>query len=500
MGTMMQQPSLAPRAAQPPPPQGQLEEQGQRKDGGKREDRGKQKGQGKREERGKREGRGQRAQPRAARRGPALATLATAQFLVVLSTSIVNVALPSIGSGLRLSPAALSWVVNAYVLAFGALLLVGGRLGDVRGSRRVFTAGTAVFALASLVAGFAPSAPLLIAARAVQGVGAALLAPAALALLLGAFPPGPGRGRALGIWGAVSGAGGAVGVLLSGLLTELYGWPAVFLVQVPVAVLCLVATLLVVPAGKPAGGAVDALGAVVSTVALTALVYALTAKNLIAGAVGLLLLAVFAARQAKARTPLVPPRLLRTGRVTAANVAMTLLGAVYVGLFSFLPLYQQQVLHYGPLAAGLTQLPLALAVVTGSVLAPRLPARAGAPTALAALTAGLAWLSVGPDHGPFAAGSFAVHLLGPSLLIGAGLGIAFVRLTALSTDGVPAADSGLAGGLLNTTRQLGGALGLALMTAVAPAAADYRTAFLTAAVLAALTTTTALFALTGRKH
>jgi len=490
METRTQPWSPAPRAAQSPPSQGEQGKQGERKE------RGEPKEQGREEP----EDRGPREHPRPARRGAALATLATAQFLVVLSTSIVNVALPSIGSGLRLSPAALSWVVSAYVLAFGALLLVGGRLGDVLGSRRVFTAGTGVFALASLAAGLVPSAPLLIAARAVQGMGAALLAPAALALLLGAFPPGPGRGRALGVWGAVSGAGGAVGVLLSGLLTELYGWPAVFLVQVPVAVLCLVATLLVVPAGEPAGGAVDVLGAVVSTVALTALVHALTAKNLLAGAAGLLLLAAFAARQARARTPLIPPRLLRTGKVAAANVAMTLLGAVYVGLFSFLPLYQQQVLHYSPLAAGLTQLPLALAVVTGSVLAPRLPARAGTPAALAVLTAGLAWLAAGPDHGPFAAGSFAAHLLGPSLLVGAGLGIAFVRLTALSTDGVPAADLGLAGGLINTTRQLGGALGLALMTAVAPAAADYTTAFLTAAVIAALTATTALFAFTGRKH
>ncbi|MCP9206677.1 MFS transporter [Streptomyces sp. NEAU-Y11] len=434
------------------------------------------------------------------RQGPALVALATAQFLVVLSTSIVNVALPSISAGLGLSPTALSWVVNAYVLAFGALLLVGGRLADLVGSRRMFTAGMTVFALASLVAGLTSSAPLLIAARAVQGVGAALLAPAALSLLLGTFPPGPGRGRALGIWGAVSGAGGAVGVLLSGLLTELYGWPAVFLVQVPIAALSLVATLIVVPPGRATGGAVDILGALISTVSLTAVVYALTTRNVLAGAAGLLLLAVFARQQTRARTPLVPPRLLRTGKVAAANLTMTLLGAVFVGLFSFLPLYQQRVLHYSPLAAGLTQLPLALAVVTGSMAAPRLPVRASTAGALTVLTGGLVWLSLGPDHGPFTIPSFTGQLLGPSLLIGAGLGIAFVRLTALSTDGVPAADSGLAGGLVNTTRQLGGALGLALMTAVAPAATDFGTAFLTAALVAAFAALTALFALTGKKQ
>ncbi|WP_328676835.1 MFS transporter [Streptomyces sp. NBC_00322] len=421
------------------------------------------------------------------RQGPALAALATAQFLVVLSTSIVNVALPALADGLTMSPAALSWVVNAYVLAFGALLLLGGRLADLLGRRRVFAVGMAVFALASLAAGLAPSAPVLIAARAVQGAGAALLAPAALALVLGVFPPGAGRGRALGVWGAVSGAGGAAGVLLSGVLTELYGWPAVFLVSVPVAAVSLAATLVLVPADEPAGGEVDILGALTSTAGLTALVYALTAKNPLAGAAGLVLLAVFAVRQKRARTPLVPPRLLRTGKVTVANAAMTLLGAVWVGLFYFLPLYQQQVLGYGPLAAGLTQLPLALSVVAASVLAPRLPARAGTPAALAALTLGLLWLSRAPDDA-----GFAVDLLGPSLLIGAGLGAAFVRLTALSTQDVPPADSGLAGGLINTTRQLGGALGLALMTAIAPTAAGHSAAFATAAVLAALTTLTTL--------
>lgn len=428
------------------------------------------------------------------RQGPALAALATAQFLVVLSTSIVNVALPALADGLSMSPAALSWVVNAYVLAFGALLLLGGRLADLLGRRRVFALGMAVFALASLAAGLAPSAPVLIAARAVQGAGAALLAPAALALVLGVFPPGPGRGRALGVWGAVSGAGGAAGVLLSGVLTELYGWPAVFLVSVPVAAVSLAATLVLVPADRPAGGDVDILGALTSAAGLTVLVYALTAKNPLAGAAGLVLLALFAVRQKRARSPLVPPRLLRTGKVTVANAAMTLLGAVWVGLFYFLPLYQQQVLGYGPLAAGLTQLPLALSVVAGSVLAPRLPARAGTPAALAVLTLGLLWLSRAPDDA-----GFAVDLLGPSLLIGAGLGAAFVRLTALSTEDVPPADSGLAGGLINTTRQLGGALGLALMTAIAPTAAGHSAAFVTAAVLAALTICTT-FTITRRKQ
>ena len=431
--------------------------------------------------------------------GPALVALATAQFVVVLSTSIVNVALPAVSGGLGLSSGALSWVVNAYVLAFGALLLPGGRFADLFGRRRMFVAGTTVFALASLAAGLAPNPGALIAARAAQGVGAALLAPAALALVLLIFPPGAKpqgggltRGAALGVWGAVSGAGGAAGVILGGVLTECYGWRAVFLVVVPIAVTSLGATLLLVPADRPTGGGLDLVGAIASTAGLTALVYALTAGQPLAAVAGLALLAAFADRQRRTTTPLVPPRLLRTGRVAAANLAMTLLGAVWVGLFYFLPLYQQQVLGYSALAAGLTQLPLALTVVVASTLAPRLPDRAGLGAALAALTLGLTLLALARTDG-----TFAVDLLGPSVLVGAGLGVAFVRLTTLATDGVPAADSGLAGGLVNTTRQTGGALGLALLTALAPTAGDHRTAFVTTALIALLTTAVALTTLTG---
>lgn len=435
--------------------------------------------------------------------GPALVALATAQFVVVLSTSVVNVALPAVSGGLGLSSGALSWVVNAYVLAFGALLLPGGRCADLFGRRRMFAAGTTVFALASLAAGLAPNAAALIAARAAQGAGAALLAPAALALVLLIFPPGPGpqagagltRGAALGVWGAVSGAGGAAGVILGGVLTEWYGWRAVFLVVVPIAVASLGATLLLVPADRPTGGRLDVVGAITSTAGLTALVYALTAKQPLAAAAGLTLLVLFADRQRRTGIPLVPPRLLRTGRVAAANLAMTLLGAVWVGLFYFLPLYQQQVLGYSALAAGLTQLPLALTVVAASTLAPRLPGRATLGAALTALTLGLGWLALARTDG-----TFAVDLLGPSVLVGAGLGVAFVRLTTLATDGVPAADSGLAGGLVNTTRQIGGALGLALLTALAPTPGDYRTAFATTAVIAVLTTAAALTTLTGPTH
>ncbi|MCS7479308.1 MFS transporter [Umezawaea endophytica] len=416
--------------------------------------------------------------------------LATAQFLVVLSTSIVNVALPSIRAGLRLSPAGMSWVVNAYVLAFGALLLLGGRAADVLGRRRVFLAGLGVFTTAALVAGLAPSAPVLVAARAVQGFGAAALAPAALSLVVALYP----TGRALAVWGAVSGAGGAAGVLLGGVLTSAFGWPSVFIAVVPVGVVVGVATLAAVPADTGSGAkGVDVPGALTVTAGLSALVWALSGGGPWLFGAAVVLLTAFVVVEHRTANPLVPLRLFTTGGVGAASVGMTVVGAVWVGLFFFLPLYQQQVLGFTPLAAGLTQLPLSLSNIAAAALAPRLAAgvggRAGLAGALAVLATGLAWLGRARVDGTFTA-----DVLGPSLLIGAGLGTAFVLLTAAAVDGVPAPDLGLAGGLTNATRQVGGAVGLAVLSAVAAArtggatdpaslANGYRAAFLTAAAL-----------------
>ncbi|MBB6347028.1 MFS transporter [Nonomuraea muscovyensis] len=413
-----------------------------------------------------------------------LTALATAQFLVVLSTSIVNVALPQIRAGLGLSAAGLAWVVNAYVLVFGALLLLGGRSGDVFGLRRVFLAGAGLFGLASLGAALAPGAATLIAARAAQGVGAALLAPTALALVLTLFPGGRGRGAALGVWGAVSGAGGAAGVLLGGLLSDVFGWRAVFAVLVPCTLAVMAATGLLVTADRPRGGRLDVPGAVTVTAGLVALTHGLSGSWPALGA-GLLLLGLFVARQRRSADPLVPGRIFTGGPVAAANALMALLGAVWLGLFFFLPLYQQRVLGYTPLEAGLTQLPLALTITLSSWVTPRLTRRLPGPAVLAGglllLAGGLAWLSPAP-----ADGTFARDLLGPSLLVGAGLGVAFVQLTALSSAGVRAEDSGLAGGLVNATRQIGGAIGLAVLTVVS-ASQGYGGAFLSAAAVTLLT-------------
>ncbi|MGW6823901.1 MFS transporter [Streptomyces sp. NPDC055005] len=445
------------------------------------------------------------------RQGGALAALAAAQFTVMLATSIVNVALPQIRAGVGLSDGGTTWVVNAYGLAFGALLLAGGRAADLLGRRRVLIAGLAVFAGASLAAGLAASPGVLIAARAVQGLGAASIAPAALALTMGLFPAGPGRGRALGVWGAVSGAGGAAGVLLGGVLTQAWGWPWVFHIVALGAVLVLLTVVMLVPrAGGREAGRFDLLGTATVTLALTCLVWALTSARgagwTNGGVLGTLVGAVtlfvaFAVIERRRPDALIPPRLFSTGRVAAGNLLMTLLGSVWIALFFFLPLYQQQVLGMSPLATGAGQLPLAVANILGAVAAPRVSRRIGATaTVTAALlteAAGLLWLSrISAD------GNFLGDVLGPSVLVGVGLSIAFVQLTTLAVDGVPGRDAGLAGGLVNTTRQVGGAIGLAALATLAGSVtaheathqshlealtAGYRAAFAVSAAILAIT-------------
>ncbi|MFD5879351.1 MFS transporter [Streptomyces yangpuensis] len=448
--------------------------------------------------------------PAPPRPGPALAALAAAQFTVMLATSIVNVALPQIRAGVGLSDGGTTWVVNAYGLAFGALLLAGGRAADLLGRRRVLIAGLALFAGASLAAGLAATPTLMITARAVQGLGAAVIAPAALALAMDLFPPGPARGKALGVWGAVSGAGGAVGVLLGGVLTQAWGWPWVFHIAAVGAVLVLAAVAVCVPLGAGRGtGRFDLPGTATVTLALTCLVWALTSARALgwtnAGVLGALLaaavlFAAFAFVERRRPDALIPPRLFATGQVAAGNVLMALLGSVWIALFFFLPLYQQQVLGMSPLTTGAGQLPLAVANMLGAFAAPRISRRIGATaTVVAALlteAAGMLWLSR-----MTAEGTYLVDILGPSVLIGMGLSVAFVQLTALAVDGVPRQDAGLAGGLVNTTRQVGGAIGLAALATLAGSVtahaaghqpplealtAGYRTAFaVSAAILAA---------------
>jgi EmrB/QacA subfamily drug resistance transporter len=407
----------------------------------------------------------------------ALALLAVAEFVVVLDASIVNIALPSIGRGLHLSLANLSWVVNAYVLTFGGFLLLGGRIADLLGRRRVFVIGLGVFSLASLAGGLAQSAAWLIGARAIQGLGAALLAPAALSLVTATFREGGERNRALSVWGAVAGSGAAAGVLLGGVLTSALGWRSVLFVNVPIGIGAILLTprLISESRGELARRSFDFPGAVTVTAGLSALVYALVRATTVGWgspqtigvlAAAALLLTGFVVIERRSSAPLVPFAFFRIPSVRAADATMLAAGAAVIGLFYFLSLYLQKVLGYSAIKAGTSQLPLAVGVVLAAGVASPLVARAGIRTVLVAglalFAGGLVWFAQVPVQG-----AYLGDLLGPSLLIALGLGLAFVPITILSVTGVKDREYGLASGLVNTAQQVGGALGLAILASIA---------------------------------
>jgi EmrB/QacA subfamily drug resistance transporter len=412
------------------------------------------------------------------RRWWALAALALAQFLVVLDASIVNIAIPSLGADLGLDQGALAWVITAYVLTFGSLLLLGGRLADRFGHRTIFLLGTAGFVLASVAAGLAQDGSWLLAARAAQGASAALLAPASLALVTRLFITAGDRAKAIGIWGAVAGAGSAAGVLAGGVLTGAFGWEAVFFVNVPIGAVVLMSIPFLVARDRRAGNTVlDLPGAATVTGGLVALVAGLSNAEALGfghplviallGA-GAGLLAAFVAIERRAAWPLVPLGLFRNRAVTAGNLVMLLVGAAMVALFFALSVFLQEQLGFDALAAGMSQLPLAGALVVVAGVVPPLVSRLGIPPVLAGslglLAGGLGWLAAAP-----VGAQFLVHVLGPTLLIGIGLGGAFVTATQLAVDGVDGGESGLAGGLVNTSQQIGGALGLAVLASVSGA-------------------------------
>jgi EmrB/QacA subfamily drug resistance transporter len=413
----------------------------------------------------------------AERRWLALGLLCVAQFVVVLDASIVNVALPSIGKALDFSQENLSWVVNAYVLTFGGFLLLGGRLADLLGRRRVFIFGLVLFALASLVGGFSNSDSMLIAARAVQGLGAAILSPSALSIVTTTFRDGAERNKALGVWGAVAGSGGAAGVLLGGVLTDGLGWEWVLWVNVPIGIGAALLAPRLVAESRAEGDrrAFDVAGALSVTAGLSVLVYALVdatdagwgstqTVGLLALAVALLVAFVFI--ELRSRQPLVPFRIFRLRTLTGANVVGILIGASLFSMFFFISLYMQQVLGYSAIHAGLSYLPLALTIIVTAGIASQLVTKVGFKPVLAAgmvfIAAGLIWfgqVSVG--------GGFLTDILGPSLLAAIGLGLAFVTSTIAAVSGVDEHEAGLASGLINTSQQVGGALGLAILATVA---------------------------------
>jgi EmrB/QacA subfamily drug resistance transporter len=412
----------------------------------------------------------------------ALALLCMAQFVVVLDASIVNVALPSIGEGLSFSQENLAWVVNAYVLTFGGFLLLGGRMADLLGRRRVFMAGLIVVAVASLAAGFAQNEGQLIAARAAQGLGAAIISPSALSIVTTMFTDGSERNKALGVWGAVAGSGGAAGVLLGGILTDGLGWEWVLWVNVPVALIALALTPGLIPESRSESQTrhFDALGAITVTAGLSVLVYALVdateagwGSTQTLGLIGLsaALIASFIVTELRSASPLMPFRIFRLRTLTGANVVGLLLGASLFSMFFFITLYLQQVLGYSAIEAGLAYLPLAVTIIVAAAVGGQLVTRFGfkpiLATGMALITAGLLWfsqVSVG--------GGFTADVLGPSLLAAAGLGFGFVTSTIAAVSGVQERESGLASGLINTSQQIGGALGLAVLATIANSTTD----------------------------
>ncbi|HTQ69003.1 MAG TPA: MFS transporter [Solirubrobacteraceae bacterium] len=412
-----------------------------------------------------------------ARRWTALILLCVAQFIVVLDASIVNVALPSIGRGLHFSEQNLPWVVNAYLIAFGGFLLLGGRAADLLGRRRVFMTGLAVVAVSSLAAGFAATQGQLIAARAAQGLGAAIVSPAALSIVTTLFSDGAERNKALGAWGAVAGSAGAVGVLLGGILTEGLGWEWVLWVNVPVSLIALAFTPGLIPESRSelTTRHFDAAGAVASTAGLSLLAYALldaasagwgSTKIVSLFVASAVLFAVFVAIELRSKAPLVPFGIFRIRTVTGANVVGLLLGASLFSMFFFVTLYMQQVLHYGPIHAGLSYLPLSVAIIVSAGLGGQLVTRFGfkpiLATGMASVAVGLLWFS-----GISVGGSFLDDILGPSLLAAVGLGFGFVTSTIAAVAGVHPREQGLASGLINTSQQFGGAIGLAVLSAIA---------------------------------
>jgi EmrB/QacA subfamily drug resistance transporter len=404
------------------------------------------------------------ASARGTRFGLVLAVILVCQLMVVLDATIVNVALPEIQTALGFSTTSLSWVINAYALTFGGLLLLGARAGDLLGRRRTFMAGIALFTVASLAGGFATSAGFLLAARAIQGAGAALAAPSALALLTTMFAEGRERMRAIGYYTAVSIGGSAVGLVAGGILTEWASWRWVMFVNVPIGVALLVTARAVLPETARNTGHFDVAGALTSTFGMAALVFgfvhaatngwgqSVTVASLLLAA---MLLGAFVRIEMLARAPITPLRLFRDRGRVVAYISRLLLVAGMFGMFFFLTQFLQDVLGYSPLVTGLGFLPL-----TAALLASRVPSRTLMVTGFSVSTVGLLWVSQLSVHSGY------LSVLGPLVLVGIGNGLAFVPLTALALSGVEPRDAGAASGLINVTQQVGAALGLAVLVTV----------------------------------
>jgi EmrB/QacA subfamily drug resistance transporter len=408
-------------------------------------------------------------------RWKALTIVCAAFFMTVLDVSIVNVALPSIGRSLSFSEQSLQWVITAYAITFGGFLLLGGRAADLLGRRRVFYVGVAVFTIASFLCGLAWSEGVLIGARAVQGLGAAIISPAALSIITTSFEEGPERNKALGIWGAIGGSGAAVGVLAGGVLTKYLGWEWIFFVNVPVGALALaLSPRFVRESRSDREHSHDVAGAVAITAGLALLVYGVSeapshgwssAWTLSRLAVAVVLLGAFLVVESRAKDPLMPFRIFSVRTVAGANVAGLLLGAVVFANFFLLTLYVQQVLGWSALRTGLTFVATAGSAVLWAGLAQALVTKAGPKPVMAAgfvgMIAGLLWYTQIPVHA-----SFAADLLPGYLLVGFALPFSFIPVSIAALAGVEAHEAGLASGLINTAQQVGGAIGVAVTSSI----------------------------------
>ena len=418
------------------------------------------------------------------RRSLTLVLCCVAQFMVVLDVAIVNVALPSIARDLGFTSASLAWVVNAYTLTFAGFLLLGGRAADLLGRREVLAAGLALFAVASLAGGLAQSSFMLVAARAAQGLGGAIVAPATLSILTTTFTEGAERNRALGLWGAMGAIGGASGGLLGGVLTEALSWRWILFVNIPIGLLGAVAALRVVETSRrdaAAGRDFDLLGALTGTAGLVVVTFGIieterygwaSARTLLTIAAGFALLAAFILVEGRvARRPLVPLRIFASRTLSAANLVVFLMGCAVFAMWYFLSLYLQEVLGYSPIEAGLAMAPMPLTIALTTQAATRLTNRHGAGPVLAC---GMALIGVGMlllSRLP-ADATWLADVLVPSIVCAAGIGFAFVPATIAATAGVARTEAGLASGLVNTSRQMGGSVGLALLAAVATHRSD----------------------------
>ncbi|RGC65862.1 putative MFS-type transporter EfpA [Micromonospora sp. MW-13] len=450
----------------------------------------------------------------------ALGLIALAQFIVIMDTSIIGVALPRMREDLGFSPGNLSWVFNAYVVAFGGLLLLGGRLSDLFGARRIFATGWVILLAGSAAAGLAGTVEVELAARAVQGAGAALIAPSALTLLMMLFGGKPAElTKALALYGAAAPAGGTAGVFLGGVITEYASWPWVFYLNIPIALLALIATPTLMPAGGNRHGSLDVAGALTVTAGLGAAVYGIvrapevgwtSAQTWATLAGAAILLAAFLTIQAKRREPLMRLSILANRNLSAANVAQLLLGAAWIPMWFYLNLYLQQGLGYSAFPSGAALLPMTVLIMIGMIVAaPRVIARFGPKatlvTGLAVLAAGLGWLAlIRPT------GSYLVDVLPASLVAALGMALAFIPSLGTALSSARPEEGGLASGIVNTSYQVGSALGLAAMTALAaahgadelgnPAALTdgYSAALLGAAGIAGVAAVLAAITLTGR--